>query len=88
MNHTRTASPVAQLSMPGMPDPAYAGPLDNCWSAIPGQEVLYLGNISGGPRYGAHGIVKQALRHKAVVDLGRSGTWHIPYFLLAVPQAA
>ena len=51
----------------------------------PGQEVLYTGNLTGGPQPGARGTVKRILGRKAVVDLGPSGAWHIPYFFLAVP---
>ena len=42
---------VSQLEMPGMPDAAYAdvGPAD----VAPGQEVLYLGRVNGGPGPGA-----------------------------------
>ena len=88
MSSTRAAPKVAQLPMPGMPVLVYGHTVASCWSVTPGQEVLYLGNISGGPRHGARGVVKQALRHKAVVDLGRSGTWNVPYWFLAVPEAA
>ena len=86
MNSTSKKSTIAQLAMPGMPAPSYtsdaAGPDD----VSPGQEVLYLGNLSGGPRYGAHGVVKRTLGRRAIVDMGRSGTWHIPYFFLGVPM--
>ena len=54
----------------------------------PGREVLYLGNLAGGPHHGARGVVRRIYGRKAVVDMGRSGTWHIPYFFLAVPSKA
>ena len=85
---TRTKQPVAQLVMPGMPSSAYTEETASCYSVAPGQEVLYQGKVSGGPRYGSRGIVKAVLRRKAVVDMGRSGTWHVPYYFLAVPKAA
>ena len=59
-----------------------------CDSVAPGQEVLYLGKVNGGPRFRSRGVVKQAYRRKAVVDMGRMGTWHIPYYFLSLPEAA
>ena len=90
MSDTRNRPTVIQLSMTGMPAPVYtrANVYANRSSVAPGQEVLFLGKVSGGPRYGSHGVVKQALRRKAVVDMGLSGTWHVPYYFLALPQAA
>lgn len=90
MKNSRANPPVIQLSMTGMSTPVYtrADAYANCSSVAPGQEVLFLGSVSGGPRYGSRGVVKQALRRKAVVDLGLSGTWHVPYYFLALPQAA
>ena len=88
MNATRLRPTVAQLSMPGMPVHASVHANVSCCSATPGQEVLYLGNISGGPRYGSRGTVRRTLIRKAVVDMGRFGTWQIPYYFLAVPEAA
>ena len=78
----------APLSLSGMPAPAKPGETASCCSVAPGQEVLYQGKVSGGPRYGSRGIVKAVLRRKAVVNMGRSGTWHVPYHFLAVPKAA
>ncbi len=78
--------PAAQLHMSGMPEPvrrtANAGS-HNVW---PGQQVLYLGNISGGPRFGARGVVKRTLGRRVKVDMGPLGTWHIPYYFLTVPM--
>ena len=48
-----------------------------------GQEVLYLGNVSGGPITGSRGIVKKLYANKAVVDMGHVGTWNVPYYFLA-----
>ena len=76
-----------QLSMPGMPVPGDSAPT-RCCTVNAGQEVQYQGKINGGPRYGSFGVVKQALRHRAVVDMGQLGTWHIPYYFLVLPQAA
>ena len=86
VQRTTTTMPAAQLHMSGMPEPvcrtANAGS-HNVW---PGQQVLYLGNISGGPRFGARGVVKQTLGRRAKVDMGPLGTWHIPYYFLTVPM--
>ena len=83
---TGTASP--QLRLPGM-TVAERGPVAlHCGSVAPGQEVLYVGNVSGGPRFRSRGVVKRALQRKAVVDMGRSGTWNIPYYFLSAPTAA
>lgn len=46
---------------------------------------MYLGNVTGGPRFGARGVVKQALGRRVVIDMGLSGTWYIPYYFLTVP---
>ena len=77
-----------QMRMPGLPAPGAAraalGPL----SAQPGQVVEYCGRIRGGPRFGLRGRVVEARPRKAVVDMGPDGTWHIPYYMLAVPQQA
>lgn len=88
MARTDTRPPAGQLSMPGMPTPVSLHKLVSCSSVTPGQEVLYVGRIDGGPRYGSRGVVKEALRRKALVDMGRMGTWHIPYFFLAIPRGA
>lgn len=86
MEYNRTRQSVLQLAMPGMPTlPRTAA---SYATLTPGQEVVYLGHISGGPRYGSRGVVRQTHRRKAVVDLGRSGTWHIPYYFLGVPTVA
>jgi len=47
-----------------------------------------MGNIHGGPRFGSTGVITEALRRKAVVDMGKSGIWNIPYHFLTLPQAA
>lgn len=90
MTLTKSRPNPTQLSMPGMPEPSHKHKVLSCCNVASGQEVVYLGDIHGGPRYGAHGIVKQALQRKAVVDMGKSGTWTIPYYFLAIsqPQAA
>ena len=49
---------------------------------LSGQEVVYQGRVAGGPDYGEHGIIRRTYRQKAVVDMGNSGMWHIPYYFL------
>ena len=39
----------------------------------PGREVLYLGNLAGGPHHGARGVVRRIYGRKAVVDMGPLG---------------
>ena len=77
-----------QLSMPGMPPTPEREPSATAGSVSAGQQVLYLGNINGGPRHGSRGVVKQTLARQAVVDMGRSGTWYVPYFFLSTPARA
>ena len=54
----------------------------------PGQRVLYFGTVNGGPTTGALGIVKRTYARKAVIDMGRLGTWNVPYYFLAYPTSA
>lgn len=75
---------TAQLDMPGMPPPTIPNANASPVNLVAGQFVVYLGHVSGGPRYGARGIVKRVLSRTAVVDMGSTGTWHIPYFFLSV----
>lgn len=86
-------TPVSQLRMPGISatPPAYGGigPTD----VSPGQEVLYLGRVNGGPRYGSRGVVREVRGRKAIVEIGarqgrHSDIWHIPYYFLADPSRA
>jgi len=84
----RTSRPQAsQLPMPGMPE-ATRSEVVSRWSVAPGQEVLYIGKVSGGPRFGSMGTVRNVLDRKAIVDLPGSGIWHIPYWFLGLPRVA
>jgi len=76
---------TAQIAMPGMPKRVIAN-IATCCELAPGQVVVYVGKIMGGPRFGTRGIVKQALQRKAVIDMGKYGTWNVPYFFLTLPQ--
>ncbi|MDA1349055.1 MAG: hypothetical protein O3A47_09345 [Chloroflexi bacterium] len=88
MNKNERRANIAQIPMPGMPDPASESHTASCCTIEPGAEVLYIGKVGGGPRYGSRGIVKMALHRKAIVDMGLGGTWHVPYYFLGVPKAA
>jgi hypothetical protein len=88
MQLTETRTEEAQLNMPGIPGPVRMEPIIGFHDVNPGQQVLYLGALRGGPRRGAQGTVSSVRRRSAVVDLGTDGTWRVPYFLLALPQAA
>lgn len=88
MIKTQNTPILNQIPMPGMPNTNKEVHQNNFQRTRTGENVLYTGNIYGGPRYGSHGIVKKVFLRKAVVDLGISGTWHIPHFLLSTPKAA
>ncbi len=87
MNTLETPDRLAQLPMPGMPTLKAPLPSATCCNIAKGQPVVYIGKIGGGPRYGARGVVTSTLRRQAVVAIGGS-TWHVPYYLLTLPQAA
>ncbi len=88
MNSNTGSAEVAQLPMPGIPDVDAGSAVASCCTVEPGTEVLYIGQIGGGPRYGSRGVVKTTLHRKAVVDMGRMGTWHVPYYLLGISSEA
>ncbi len=77
-----------QIPMPGMPRPYAIRRILSSDRVTPGQVVEYQGRISGGPRFGLKGKVVERRMRQAVVDMGPAGTWHIPYYFLAEPQAA
>ena len=54
----------------------------DCCSVSPGQRIVYVGRVGARLRYGDTGVVRQALRNRAVVDMGSAGTWHLPYYVL------
>ena len=78
----------SQIPMPGMPKRYGIRRALSSGSVSPGQVVEYQGRISGGPRFGLKGKVVKTRTRQAVVDMGPAGTWHIPYYFLADPQAA
>ena len=88
MTLSKARQQTTQIPMSGMPvRMAIRAPV-KCCHVMPGHEVLYLGKVSGGPRHGSRGTVRQALARQAVVDMGPIGTWHIPYYFLADAEAA
>ena len=79
-----TAQTVAreQIEMPGMPARSRAGSKVMGGSVAPGTVVLYMGNVLGGPKCGERGVVRRSDSRRVLVDMGRSGKWHIPYYFL------
>ena len=87
-HNTGEMANIHQLRLPGMQSQAGTQKSATCCSVHVGQQVVYLGSIHGGPKFGSSGVVTEALRRKAVVDMGSSGVWNIPYHFLTSPQAA
>tara|TARA_Y100000996_G_scaffold369046_1_gene315799 strand:- start:15004 stop:15246 length:243 start_codon:yes stop_codon:yes gene_type:complete len=52
-----------------------------------GIEVIYMGNVLGGPSIGSAGKVMKIYARKALVDMGSLGTWNVPYCFLASAAA-
>jgi hypothetical protein len=92
MSQTYATADSPQLTMPGMPEPRFreqkVSNVLGCCNVAPGEEVIYLGKVHGGPRFGARGRVTKTLRQRAVVDMGESGVWNIPYYFLTTQQKA
>ena len=78
---------TAQLRMPGMPQ-RRRGTVVELSTLSPGIEVEYVGRVGGGPQYGATGVVKETLARRALVDMGMSGRWLVPYYFLDVLDEA
>ena len=77
-----------QMRMPGMPPQTMVSAPVVAHTLTNGTEVVYNGSMYGGPKQGSSGVVREALGRRAVVDLGYSGIWHIPYHFLSLPVAA
>ena len=76
----------SQIPMPGMTvEPVVRRPL-SAGSISPGQVVQYHGRVRGGPRFGLCGTVVETRPRLSIVDMGQHGRWHIPYYLLTIPQ--
>ena len=79
-----TQMPMPGMPMPGMPTPTISRRPLTSHSLCTGQEVQYHGRIRGGPRQGVRGTVIRTGLRQAIVDLGSSGRWSIPYYFLTV----
>ena len=77
-----------QMIMPGMRDRSSPQTVMGGWQLHPGVEVTYRGNIKGGPKFGATGVVQEVRGRRVVVDLYGWGTWHIPYYFLSTTLKA
>jgi|FaiFalDrversion2_1042247.scaffolds.fasta_scaffold02983_2 hypothetical protein len=53
-----------------------------------GEEVVYLGKVPGGPRWGAVGRVRRPTAKGVWVHFGTAGCWLVPYYFLGVPGAS
>lgn len=74
-----------QLQLPGIRNIKYD--YISAKTAMPGQKVVYVGMINGGPGYGSVGSLIEIRGKKAIVEIKPfSGIepkiWHIPYYLL------
>lgn len=87
MLRTEAQPATTQLRMQGMPAARRRSEIATCCNVSAGQPVIYMGKISGGPRFGSTGVVTEARQYKAVVDMGTSGVWNIPYYFLTLPKA-
>ena len=69
----KVAAQVKMEGMPPIPKPISVSPKD----------------LRRGPRYGSNGVVRDTLMRGALVDLGLSGRWRIPFhFLVPVTRVA
>ena len=57
-----------QLPIPGFPIGIQTHTSASRRNVVPGQPVLYVGRLNGGPHYGTHGVIKEALPMKALVE--------------------
>ncbi|PKB60682.1 MAG: hypothetical protein BZY65_00535 [SAR202 cluster bacterium Ae2-Chloro-G2] len=77
-----------QLGFPVTHSLDFFTPVKSATSINAGQRVRYLGNVAGGPELGTLGVVQKIFARKAVVDMGKVGTWNVPYYFLAHVRAA
>jgi len=73
-----------QATLPGLPEVrmerARPGGLR------PGQAVVYVGRVAGGPSYGMAGRVVEVVGSRARVQFPRGDRWLVPVALLALPR--
>ena len=77
-----------QLEFPVTHSLDFFTPVKGAAGVNAGQRVRYLGNVSGGPEIGTLGVVQKIFARKAVVDMGKVGTWNVPYYFLAHVRVA
>ena len=77
-----------QLEFPVTHSLDFFTPVKSAAGVNTGQRVRYLGNVAGGPELGTLGVVQKIFARKAVVDMGKVGTWNVPYYFLAHVRAA
>ena len=87
MNLQETGSGT-QMIMPGMLDRSSVRTVVAGGQLRPGVEVMYHGNIKGGPKFGATGIVQEVRGRRVVIDLYGWGIWHIPFYFLSTTLKA
>jgi hypothetical protein len=80
--------PRLQFDMPGMPPVRRLRANASTANLGLGTQVKYVGTVDGGPSYGATGFVRRTGSGRAYVDMGRSGRWHIPFYLLFVAPSS
>lgn len=71
-----------QMSFPQLIDRGQFSLSNQSGDAGLGEEVLYVGDVKGGPIMGSKGIIKRLYARKALVDMGASGIWNVPYYFL------
>ncbi len=60
--NVRDTATGTQMIMPGMRDRSSPQTVMGGWQLHPGVEVTYRGNIKGGPKFGATGVVPRGAR--------------------------
>ena len=86
--NSQDAATGTQMIMPGMHERSSPSTVMGGWQLRPGVEVTYHGQIKGGPKSGATGVVQEVRGKRVVVDLHGWGTWHIPYYFLSTTLKA
>lgn len=77
---------AVQAALPGMA-PVRGGPA-RPEALRPGQAVVYVGRVRGGPDYGQMGRVEEVQGAWARVRFRRGGRWRVPVAFLTVPEEA
>ena len=82
---------TSQLQLPGIGNVKYNDV--SARTVLPGEKVVYIGRIDGGPGYGSVGNIIEIRRRKAIVEIRPfmgidPKVWHIPYYLLGSLKSA